>query len=146
MDGKRTLMRRRTPWQLSDVKIHKDKLSKGRCYPLRSSVLEAAIKRAGVKSAVTLFHHNGAFWDQRPLFQATFYPPGQMVDNEEELLWVACRTVSANACELARDYVEQEIIPSLIAWVLRIEALPVDSPIRREKQEFERDWSQPTVH
>jgi hypothetical protein len=127
------------------MKIIKDKLSKGRCYPMKSSILETEIDRAGVKSVVTLFHHNSAFWDQRPLVQATFFPPGQMVDNEEELVWIGCRAVPAEVCHLAKACVEQEIIPDLIAWVTGIEALPTDSPVRREKQEFERDWSPPTV-
>lgn len=128
---------------LTGMNIHKDKLPTGRCYPLKSSVLAEALTRADVKTEVTLFHHSGAFWNERPLFSATFYPPGQMVDNEEELLWVGCRAVPASVCSIAREHIEEEVIPSLIAWIEDIERLPLNSPVRREKQEFERDWQPP---
>jgi hypothetical protein len=115
------------------------------CYPLKSSALEGAFQRADVKSPVTLFHHNGAFWDQRALFHAAFYPPGHMVNNEEELLWIGCRSVAGDQCELARHYVEHQVIPDLVKWITNLEALPEGSPIRRETQRFERDWSPPNV-
>lgn len=125
------------------MNIHKDKLPKGRFYPLKSSVLAAAFRRAGVKSSVTLFHHNGAFWDQRALFHAAFYPPGHMVNNEEELIWIGCGSVDAEHCGLARQYVEHQVVPNLVEWVTNLKSLPDGSPIRRETQRFERDWPPP---
>jgi hypothetical protein len=125
------------------MKIHKDKLPGDRCHPLKSTSLSDALTKADVKAAVTLFHHGGAFWNARAMFSATFYPPGQMVDNEQDLLWIGCRSVPAGVCAIARRHIEEEIIPSLVEWITNLERLPPNSPVRREKQLFERDWRPP---
>ena len=112
---------------------------------MKPSSLDAAIAAAGVKTVATLFQHSGAFWRERSLFHASFSPPGQLVDNEEEVVWIGCRTVPAEVCGAARAALEHEIIPAFIAWIKGIEGLPMNSPVRREKQEFEWDWQQTNV-
>ena len=125
------------------MRIVKDKLSKGLGYPLKPLILQAAMEVAEVQTEATLFQHNGAFWGDRPLFQASFSPPGQLVDNQEEVLWISCRAMPGDVCNAARSALKDEIIPSFIAWITKLEALPPNSPIRREKQRFERDWQPP---
>ena len=125
------------------MRIVKDRLPKGLGYPLKSSVLQAAMEAAGVQTEATLFKHSGSFWQTRPLFHASFSPPGQLVDNQEEVLWIGCRAVPADVCHDARSALEGQIIPSFIEWITKLEALPSNSPIRRETQRFERDWQPP---
>lgn len=66
----------------------KDKLSKGQGYPLRASFLKAELTAAKVQTEATLFQHNRAIWRDRPFFNATFSPPGQLVDNQNEVLQI----------------------------------------------------------
>lgn len=122
------------------MRIVKDKLSKGFGYPLKPSMLQAVMAAAKVQTEITLFQHNSAFWRDRPLFHASFSPPGQLVDNEKEVLWIGCRAVPADVCNAIRSVLQEEIIPSFLEWITNLEALPMNSPIRREKQQFERDW------
>ena len=121
----------------------KDKLSKGQGYPLRASFLQAELAAAKVQTEATLFQHNRAIWRDRPFFNATFSPPGQLVDNQNEVLQIGCRAVPGSVCNAARMVLQKEIIPSFIEWITNLEALPGDSSIRREKQKFERDWEPP---
>ena len=122
------------------IKVVKSKLSKGWCYPLKASILQQAIVDAGIKTAVTLFLHHGAFWAKRPLFDADFYLAGALVKNEEEAFWVGCRSVAAEDCALARAYIEAEAIPAFVKWAAELEALPFNST-RRKSHGLVRDWN-----
>lgn len=125
------------------MRIVKDKLSEGQGYPLKASLLKAAMSAAKVQTEATLYQHNSARWRDRPFFYASFSPPGQLIDNQEEVLSIGCRAVPGCVCNAARLVLQEDIIPAFIEWITKLEALPGNSPIRRERQKFEADW-QPT--
>lgn len=115
------------------MQIEKAKLPKGMSYALRSSVLERAICEAGIDIATTLRHGPNHI-----LFDAFFWPPNPNFPFER--LYVRAGAVPASHAHEARLFVESSVIPDLISWLQGILALPSNSPIRRERQEFYRGF------
>lgn len=107
------------------MKSRKEKLPKGRSYPLRPSVLEAAISDACLELPVTLTR-----WDYKKeeVFEATFYPAGSL---SGESFWVACGAAPSDKAAEIRAKIESEVIPKFIQWAKAIEALDLKSPRRR---------------
>lgn len=108
------------------------KLPRGRSYPLKPSLLAAAVEAAGLSSRVKLMQ-----WDRYDhAFEAVFHPDGSFPGQEGDMFRVRCRAVpSANAAR-ARQVVEAEAIPRFILWALGIERLDEFSTVRREWPKF----------
>jgi hypothetical protein len=51
------------------MRILKDKLPRGFGYPLKPSMLQAAMQAGKVQTEASLFQHNRAFRQGRPLFR-----------------------------------------------------------------------------
>ncbi len=114
------------------MKSRSDKLPQGRTYPIKPSVLAAAVESSGLSLPVELTQ-----WDRFDHgFEADFLPNGWPKQAEHELIWVHCRAVPSSRAAEARAKIEGEIIPQFIRWAQEIDALDTNSPIRREKQSF----------
>ena len=113
------------------MESRKDKLPKGRSYPLKPSVLEAAIADAGLELPISLTR-----WDYNKAegFSATFYPEGSFPEGLR--FWVSCGAAPSDRAAEIRDLLETQAIPQFIEWAKEIEGLDVKSPRRREPQRF----------
>lgn len=109
-----------------------EKLPKERSYPLKPSMLAAALEDAGIAIRVTLTR-----WDKFDVtLQARFYPDAWWSGEGGEMIWVSCKAVSSNDVSVIRAAVESEGVARLVEWAKGIEALDARSPIRREQQVF----------
>jgi hypothetical protein len=104
---------------------------KGRSYPLRPSVLEAAITDAGITLPVELARIDSS---KEVAFRATYAPPGSFPKGE--IFELTCRSVPSGRAMEVRSALEAEAIPQFVGWAKRIEALDSHSPVRREHQHF----------
>jgi len=110
------------------MKSETAKLPKGQSYPLRPSVLEAALSGAGVGIDTHLIRSPGR------LFDAHFWPPNENLPYER--LYVRAGSVPAEEATNARKRMEEVAVPALVAWIAKISSLDSKSPVRREKQFF----------
>jgi hypothetical protein len=109
---------------------------KGRSYPVRPSVLEAAIADAGISLPVELARIDSS---NEAAFMASYAPPGSFPKGE--LFQLACRSVPSERAKEVRAAFEAEAIPQFVEWAKGIEALDYHSPVRREHQHFK--WVYP---
>ena len=109
---------------------------KGRSYPVRPSVLEAAIAEAGITLPVELARIDTS---KEAAFSASYAPSDSFPMGEVFLL--TCRSVPSERALDVRSALEAEAIPQFVEWAKRIEALDFHSPIRRERQHFK--WAYP---
>jgi hypothetical protein len=109
---------------------------KGRSYPVRPSVLEAAITDAGITLPVELARIDSS---KEADFTASYAPPGSFPKGE--LFQLTCRSVTSESALEVRSALEAEAIPQFVEWAKRIEALDYHSPFRREHQHFK--WAYP---
>jgi len=111
----------------------KSKLPKGYGYPLKSSFLQRALSEGGVPFSVHhIQRHPGGS------IGVEFWPPNPNVHYER--LYITADGVAAADVPRAREALESHIIPDLVAWAQRLASLPVNSPERREKQHFGRNF------
>lgn len=108
------------------MKSETAKLPKGQSYPLKPSILEAALANASVEVDTHLIRSPGN------LFDAHFWPPNENIPYER--LYVRAGSVSIADAANTRDWVETAVIPALIEWVVGILAQDPASPMRREQQ------------
>lgn len=104
------------------------KLPGGQSYPLKPSVLEAALATARINLDTHLIRSPGR------LFDAHFWPPNANVPHER--LYVRAGSVPVEQAKAARDRIEGEALPALVEWIGNILAQDPRSPIRREQQYF----------
>lgn len=102
------------------------KLPKGQSYPLKPSVLEAALATAQVTVVTHLILSPGK------LFDAHFWPANSNVPHER--LYVRAGSVPSEQAKLARERIEAETLPALIEWIGNILIQDQQSPVRREQQ------------
>ena len=102
------------------------KLSKGQSYPLRPSVLEAELDRAGIIIDTNLERSPG------DLFDAFFWPPNANVPHER--LHIRAGSVPRERAGEARHRMVTVTVPALIRWIAGILATDPQSPVRREQQ------------
>lgn len=112
------------------------KLPKGRSYPLKPSVLEAALNQAGLTLPVELARIDSG---EGEAFFATYAPSGSFPKGE--IFEITCRSVPSQRVVDVRSALEAEAIPKFVAWAKQIESLDAHSPIRREHQHFK--WAYP---
>jgi hypothetical protein len=108
------------------MKSETAKLPKRQGYPLRPSMLEDALKRAGVSIDVHLIRQPGA------LFDAHFWPPNHNVPHER--LYIRVGSVPIEQVSAVRREIETKTLPVLVKWIASILAQDPKSPIRREQQ------------
>jgi hypothetical protein len=48
--------------------------------------------------------------------------------------------VPSSEKQAAKEYLEGEVIPSFIEWLAKLEKLPDDATVKREKPSFAREW------
>jgi hypothetical protein len=121
----------------------RDKLPKGRSFPLKTSTLASALQGAAIRIDWQLFLHSGKFWDDRPLFYGSVHFAGSVVSKENDVLWIGCRSVQSHLCQAARAALEKEIVPEFVRWIVDWEALPSNATFREGRRNFERDWQPP---
>lgn len=128
------------------MEIFKDRLPKGLSYALKPSVLGEALAFAEVKTPARLYqwrenkyHRNGT------IFSAYFRALGVFIHDETDVLAITSLALPSHHRHEARQFVETVILPEFILWITDIERLPLNSPMRHERQEFERVWQPPAV-
>ena len=125
------------------VEIFKDKLPASISYALKPSVLEAALRSAGVAAETKLYQWRQGWAKDGIVFQATFYPPGTFGENAHELLSVSSHALPSHFRLQAGQFMAMSVVPEFIAWISHIETLDRSSVIRRERQVFARSWLPP---
>jgi hypothetical protein len=110
--------------------------AKGRSYPVRPSVLEAAVTDAGITLPVELARIDSS---KEAAFTASYSPPGSFPKGE--LFVLTCGSVPSERALEVRSALEAEAIPQFVEWAKGIEALDYHSPVRREHQFFK--WAYP---
>lgn len=110
------------------MKSETAKLPTGQSYPLKPSVLKAALTTAGIGIDTYLVRSPGK------IFDAYFWPPNQNVPHERLLIRIG--SVPAEKAQDARDRMKCEALPKLAKWIGDILAHDPKSPIRREQQRF----------
>ena len=108
------------------MKSETAKLPKGQSYPLKPSILEAALVTARIDLDTYLIRSPGK------LFDAHFWPPNANVPYER--LYVRAGSVPTEQAAVEGDRIEREALPALIEWIGNILAQDPRSPIRREEQ------------
>ena len=108
------------------MKSETAKLPKGQSYPLKPSILEAAITAARINLDTHLIRSPGRS------FNAHFWPPNPNVPYER--LYIRAGSVPVEHARASRDWIEREALPTLVAWIGDILAQDPRSPVRREKQ------------
>jgi hypothetical protein len=116
------------------MRIEKAKLPKGMCYPVRATVLEAALVVAGVSIDTHIVQGGSS-----KLFEGFFWPPNPNVSHER--LYIRTAAVPSACAHQAQASIENSVIPEFTAWIKALLALPPNSTVRREEQYFERSLS-----
>jgi len=111
--------------------ISKEKLPRGLSYPLKSGALEKAFSEAGITldCSVNYIARPGDV-------TAQFWPPNPNVRFER--IYITIYAVASDSVENARARMQGNVLPKLVSFLLEIIVLPPNSPIRREKQTFQR--------
>lgn len=113
------------------MQSRKDRLPKGRSYPLKPPVLEAAIVDAGLTLPIELTRSNRlAYRLNASFFPDDAWPKGNYI-------WVSCGAVPSERAAEIRAILETRAIPAFIKWAKEIEALDAKSPRRRKAQHFD---------
>jgi len=128
-------------WQMRRVKVFKDRLPSGWSFGLKPSKLEDAIANANVLLPVSLYQLHKSWSVDAPALSATFYPRGSHLGGEDGSFSVSSFAVPSDQRQALSDFSEGVFLPQLVSWMVSIEALPSDSPIKREGQDFALDGS-----
>lgn len=112
------------------MNVHKDKLPKGLSYPIQTGALADALEEADVTLDCTVNYHNNLGTG----FTAWFWPPNPNV--EYERLYLTIGAVRAEEASELRQRMSEAVLPEFISWIRGLLALPANSPVRREQQEF----------
>jgi hypothetical protein len=116
--------------------IFKDKLPAGWAYILKPSLLEGAIADAEMHLPVSLYQSHKIWGANAPALSAKFHPLGSYMSIEKDHFTVTSGAIPSSQCEVQLRFAERVFLPALIEWMTSIEALPVDSTVRREEQSF----------
>ena len=125
------------------MRIVKNALPSGQSYALKPSILENALIAGAIQTETLLYQWRPGWVESKVLFRANFYPAGRYYRNQDELLTITSHAVPASVRESAKAFIEGAVIPDFIKWISGLEALPIGSTVRREKQSFERKWTAP---
>jgi hypothetical protein len=120
----------------SSMRIHKDTLPSGQSYALKPSMLENALKAGAIQTETVLHQWRAVRVENRALFRAHFYPAGQYYRSQDELLTITSHAIPMSVRAAATAFIEGAVIPDFIKWISGLEALPISSTIRMEKQSF----------
>jgi hypothetical protein len=109
----------------------RDRIPKDMSFPVKFSMLECALKLAGLDIEVSINFRNS-----KREFDVYFWPPNANVHHER--LYIVIGTVPSIHAQAARALVTGQIVPEMISWLEGILALPHQSPRRRSQQVFMR--------
>ena len=109
--------------------IHKAPLPKSRRFVLRATSLEQALREAGIQLETSLRLVNSDVY-----FLAYFWPPNPNVRHER--LYITAGAVPSAEAFASREHMDSCVLPRFALWVNHLLSLPLNSPIRREKQIF----------
>ncbi|UXI70266.1 hypothetical protein [Tahibacter amnicola] len=112
--------------------VEKDNVPRNCRFMLRSSRLEEALRAVAITTDVPLRQTLGPSF-----FSADFWPPGNV---PHERSYIVSGTVDAVRVKPAREFVETSVLPAFIQWAQDLLALPLNSPVRRTKQVFCREF------
>lgn len=84
---------------------------------------------AGIELETTLLH-----LDRDLPLECYFWPSKPGIPHDR--LYIRAGSVASGLAKEARDFIEQQGVPQLVAWVSGILNLPYNSPVRRAEQHF----------
>jgi hypothetical protein len=108
------------------MKSETGKLPKGQSYPIKPSLLAAALADAGISIDTHLVRSPGTTFD------AEFWPPNPNVPYER--LYIRIGSVAKERATQARQRMQDELIPHLTRWVAEILSADPKSFIRQREQ------------
>ncbi len=116
------------------MRVYEDKLRPGLSYPIKTGAVEKALLEAGI-TLECYVHYHASLGDITAYFWA--------LDRYRafESVSISVSAVTSENVVSARVYVQENILPEIIAFFAGIIALPSNSTIRRENQDFR--WSLP---
>lgn len=123
------------------MNIYKDALPAEWSYALRPSKLEGAIANETIDLPVTLSQNYKVWKVNAPILSANFYPRGSNNGGADGSFWITSCAVPFDERATSQVFAERIFLPALLAWIKSIEALPYDSPTKREEQYFACDGS-----
>jgi len=118
------------------IRVSKPRLPKSLAYPLKTSVLEGALRDAGLTCDLQL-----VYWTQqagRSVLEAHYWLPNERISHDR--VYVRAGSLPAEARSAAAGVLLRDGLPSFVAWLSRIIALPVDSPLRNQNLCFNAEY------
>ncbi len=100
--------------------IEKQKLPKGFSYPLKTSMLEAALAENRITTETHLIYSISKMF-----FDAHYWLPNENVDHYR--FYVRVGHVSSTERKKAQAYMKNKVIPNFIAWAKELTQLPISS-------------------
>lgn len=116
--------------------IFKDQLPAGWSFGLKPSKLESAVANAGLQLPVVLHQWHKVCSIDAPALSAMFYPRGSHLGRDDGCFSVSSCAVPSDQRAALSEYAEGVFLPQLIAWMVFVEELPNNTPVKREGQEF----------
>ena len=114
------------------IEIEKPKLPKGLSYALKTSLLQATLEEAQIDCYV---HLN--YWRPQTgcsVLEAEYWLPNQNVPYPR--VYIRAGVVPSSHHKAASDAIAKNILPAFTEWLLRILALPENSPVLHSKPYF----------
>jgi hypothetical protein len=110
--------------------IEKEMLPKGLSYPVQTGMITNALEEAEITLDCSVNYYNNT----RMGFTAYFWPVTPNAPFER--LYLTIGAVTGEQAAEIRQRMRESVLPALVNWVRNLLALPTDSPVRREQQEF----------
>ena len=121
--------------------VKKPKIPKGLSYVLKTSVLQAALEDAHINC-----HVNLNYWIPQSggsVLEAHYWLPNANVHYPR--VYVRAGVVPSSERRAAQDALAASILPTFIAWLSRILALPKNSPVLHGKPYFNATYEERKV-
>lgn len=119
-----------------EMNIYKDALPAEWSYALKPSKLEGAIAHETIQLPVSLSQCFKVWSIDAPILSTRFYPRGSYNGGADGSFWITSCAVPSDKRAASQDFAEEVFLPALLAWIKSVEALPYESPMKREEQYF----------
>ena len=116
----------------AQLRIEKRPIAKGRSYAVSVEALQRVLDSTGITADVTFVRGCG-----HGLLSAEFWPPHP--DSPCDRLYIVGSDVPSTEAQAARALANDRALPAFATWAQALLALPVDSPERQRRQQFDCD-------
>lgn len=113
--------------------IEKQKLPKGRSYPLKTSILEKMLAEHGIVADTVLYYSIS-----RIFFDAQYNSIPEVANSGR--LTIRVGDVQSDRCKEARQYLLDVVLPEMIKWIRKIDTIPAGGCKMSGDLYFRRDF------